>query len=248
MQLTTDMGSKVNLMHQIQETLRDEVAPELVPPQYPHGVKQSITNNTPIESFWRWLWDGDGHSTKITLQEGAVTGISLPHNDIHRQTFYWLWVPLIQGGLDRFREYWNNLRHSTSAGHPRVIASLPVGNLTRGFEYSWPRNNHRLQKSKGKLNASGSSPLNMLINPTSVVATALNCSIKVNPETVYHLQEAHGGQEARDEAFWFTSREFEADADAVYVNMGCPELNLTTTAWGVFQQVVAELESCYSIQ
>ncbi|KAJ7652422.1 hypothetical protein DFH06DRAFT_1331056 [Mycena polygramma] len=208
MQLTTDMGSELKMIG------RDEVAPELVPPQYPHGVKQSSTNNTPIESFWRWLRDGDGHSTKITLQEGAATGIFLPHDDIHRQTFYWLWVPLIQGGLDRFREYWNN---------------------------------HRLQKSKGKLNASGSSPLNMLINPTSVVATALDCSIKVNPETVYRLQEAHGGQEARDEAFRFISREFEADADAVYVDMGCPELNLTT-AWGVFQQVVAELESRYSMQ
>ncbi|KAJ7749888.1 hypothetical protein B0H16DRAFT_1460918 [Mycena metata] len=35
------------------------------------------------------------------------------------------------------------LRHVTSAGHPRVIPGLPVGilvgNLTRGFEYPWPR-------------------------------------------------------------------------------------------------------------
>ncbi|KAJ6585990.1 hypothetical protein B0H19DRAFT_878424, partial [Mycena capillaripes] len=89
---------------------------------YPHGVKQSSTNNTPIESFWHWLQDGDGHSTKLALQSGAATRIFLTHDDIHRQTFYWLWVPLIQLGPDNFREYWNN---------------------------------HRLQKSKGKLNASG---------------------------------------------------------------------------------------------
>ncbi|KAJ6447620.1 hypothetical protein DFH09DRAFT_966116, partial [Mycena vulgaris] len=98
--------------------------------------------------------------------------------------FYWLWVPLIQEGLNNFREYWNN---------------------------------HRLQKSRGKLNASRFSPLNMLINPTSVVATARDCSINVNPEIVYRLREAYGGQEAREVAFWFVSRESQADADAVYV-------------------------------
>ncbi|KAJ6624981.1 hypothetical protein B0H10DRAFT_1783673, partial [Mycena sp. CBHHK59/15] len=208
LQLMTDMGSEVLEMHKIHEVLRDEVAPKFVPPQYPHGVKQSSTNNTPIESFWRWLRDGEGHSTKMTLQEGAATGIFLPHDDIHRQTFYWLWVPLIQDGLNKYREYWNN---------------------------------HRLQKSKGKLNASGSSPRNLLINPTSAVPTARDCSINVNPETVYRLREAYGGQEARDTAFRFVSREFEADADGVYVDLGCPEINLLT-AWGIFQQVVAELE------
>ncbi|KAJ7362802.1 hypothetical protein DFH08DRAFT_799823 [Mycena albidolilacea] len=214
MQMTTDMGSEVNEMHKIHETLRDEVAPELVPPAFPHGVKQLSTKNTPIESFWRWVRDGDGHSTKLALQSGAATGIFLPHDDIHRHTFYWLWVPLIQQGLDNFREYWNN---------------------------------HRLQKSKGKLNASGSSPLNMLINPTSVVATARNCSINVNPQTVYRLREAYGGQAAREEAFRFISREFQADADAVYVDLGCPVINLAT-AWGIFQQVVAELEVRYASQ
>jgi hypothetical protein len=91
------------------------------------------------------------------------------------------------------------------------------------------------------LNASGSSPRNLLINPTSAVLTARDCSINVNPETVYRLREAYGGQEARDEAFRFVSREFEADADGVYVDLGCPEINLLT-AWGIFQQVVAELE------
>ncbi|KAJ6541365.1 hypothetical protein B0H19DRAFT_1077226 [Mycena capillaripes] len=108
------------------------------------------------------------HSTKLSLQSGAATEIFLSHDDIHQRTFYWLWVPLIQQGLDNFREYWNN---------------------------------YRLKNSKGKLNASGSSPLNMLINPTSVVATACNCSINVNPQTVYRLREAYGGQAAREEAF-----------------------------------------------
>ncbi|KAJ7768100.1 hypothetical protein DFH07DRAFT_736496, partial [Mycena maculata] len=213
MQLTTDMGKEVNEMHKIHEVLRcvvfmDEVAPEFVPPQWPHGVKQSSTNNTPIESFWRWLRDGEGHSVKMTLQQGAATGIFLPHDPLHRQTFYWLWVPLIQTGLDSYREYWNN---------------------------------HKLQGSKGKLNASGWSPYHMMSNPTDAVATARDCSIRVNPESVYRLREAYGGEEARDAAFRFVTREFEAEADAAYVDLGCPEIILPT-GWAVFQKVVAELE------
>ncbi|KAJ7475578.1 hypothetical protein B0H11DRAFT_2235281 [Mycena galericulata] len=41
LQLTTDMGSEVNEMHKIHETLRDEVAPEFTLPKYLHGGKQS---------------------------------------------------------------------------------------------------------------------------------------------------------------------------------------------------------------
>ncbi|KAJ6448389.1 hypothetical protein C8R45DRAFT_1133036 [Mycena sanguinolenta] len=207
LQLVTDMGTEVNEMHKIHVALRDEVAPEFVPPQWPHGVQESSTKNTPIEGLWRWLRDGEGHSVKMTIQEGAATGIFLPHDAIHVTTFYWLWVPLIQDGLDEFREYWNN---------------------------------HRLGKSKGKLNGSGASPYFMMNNPTSVVATARDCSVRVNPESVYRLREAYGGEEARDKAFRFVSREFVAEADAVYVDLGCPAITLRT-AWAVFQQVVAEL-------
>ncbi|KAJ7739189.1 hypothetical protein B0H16DRAFT_66451 [Mycena metata] len=207
MQLTTDMGNEVNEMHKIHQALRDEVAPEFVPPQWPHSIKESSTDNTPIEGFWRWLRNGEGHSTKMTIQSGAASGIFLPHDAIHRQTFYWLWVPLLQEGLDRFREYWNN---------------------------------HKLKNSKGKLNAAGSSPRNMLLNPTSVVATAVDVSIRVNRDSIHRLREAYGGAAGRDKAFRFVSREFAAEADGAYVDLGCPAITLLT-AWSVFEQVVAEL-------
>ncbi|KAJ7619918.1 hypothetical protein DFH06DRAFT_1010814 [Mycena polygramma] len=206
MQQTTDMGKEVNEMLKIHEVLRCVVAPEFIPPVWPHCIKQSSTDNTPIESFWRWYRDGEGHSTKMVLQQGAATGIFLPHDAVHRQTFYWLWVPILQDGLDKYREYWNN---------------------------------HKLQGSKGKLNASGASPYHMLNDPTAVIATARDCSIRVNPETVYRLREAYGGQEARDKAFRFVSREFTAEADAAYVDLGCPKISLAT-GWAVFQKVVAE--------
>ncbi|KAJ7100453.1 hypothetical protein C8R44DRAFT_859356 [Mycena epipterygia] len=185
-QLITDLRSEVDEMHKIHEQLRDEVAPELVPPEHPHGLKQSSTTNTPIESFWRWLRDGDGHSTKQVLQEGAATGIFLLNDEIHRR----------------------------STGFAKV---------------------------EGKKNAYGSSPQNMLINPKSIIATARDCSIKVNPEIVQRLRETYGGEEARDTAFRFISREFQAEADGIYVDLGCPEIILPT-AWNVFQQVVKELQ------
>ncbi|KAJ6448259.1 hypothetical protein C8R45DRAFT_1046629 [Mycena sanguinolenta] len=216
MQLMTDKVKEVTEMHKVHATLRytesllvlynfqphrnrDKAAPEFVPPQWPHSVEQSSTDNTSIEGFWHWLRDGEGHSVKMTLQQGAAMGIFLPHDAIHRQTFYWLWVPVIQNGLDEFRDYWNN---------------------------------HKLQKSKGKLNASRSSPYNMFNNPTDFVATARDCSIRVNPGSVYCLREAYGREEARDQAFCFVSREFV---------LGCPKITLPT-AWAVFEQVVAELQ------
>jgi hypothetical protein len=99
MQLTTDKGKEVNEVAKIHAALRygyvafttfqlifftrDEVAPEFNPAQWPHIIQQSSTDNTPIEGFWRWMRDGDGHSVKMTLQQGAATGIFLPHDEIH---------------------------------------------------------------------------------------------------------------------------------------------------------------------
>ncbi|KAJ7820637.1 hypothetical protein B0H14DRAFT_2599821 [Mycena olivaceomarginata] len=151
-------------MHKAHAALRDEVAPEFIPPQWPHSVEQSSTDNTPIEGFWRWLRDGEGHSVKMTLQQGAATGIFLPHDAIHRRCY-----------------------------QPDFLLA-------------------------GKLNASGSSPYNMFNNPTGFVATARDCSIRVNPESVYRLRDAYGGEEARDKAFRFVSREFAAEADGHDLN------------------------------
>lgn len=77
----------------------------------------------------------------------------------------------------------------------------------------------------------------MLISPESVRETARDCSIRVNPETLYRLREAHGGQEARDAAYRFVSQEFQADADGVYVDLGAPKITLES-AWDVFEQMV----------
>jgi hypothetical protein len=130
-------------------------------------------------------------------------------DNLDRQTFYWIWVPFIQGRLDIFRDYWNN---------------------------------HRLSKSKGKKNASGSSPKNMFLNPQSGRVDARDCSIRVSPELVRELREAYGGAEERDTAHRFVSRIFQAAADGAYLEIGCPEITLDSI-WSVFTDIVAILEA-----
>ncbi|KAJ7887424.1 hypothetical protein B0H13DRAFT_1888832 [Mycena leptocephala] len=202
MQMTTDRGSEVNEAHKIHERLRDEVAPELTRPSFLTVLSSRAQTTHRYKAF------GAGSEMEMgTVLKQFCQSFPILIRE-SSQTFYWLWVPLIQHGIDEFCEYWNN---------------------------------HTLQKSKGKHNAFGSSPKNMLINLTSIIATARDCSIRVNPETVYQLREAYGGEEAREAAFRFISREFEAEADGVYVDLGCPQITLPT-AWSVFQQVVEELE------
>lgn len=162
---------------------------------------------------------------KQVLQAGSASGIFLPNDVVHRcvlwltathintnclcsAVFYWLWVPIVQQGLDKYRAYWNN---------------------------------HTISKSKKKKNPSGSCPKNMFLNPSSVSALARDCSIRVNPETVAELREAYGGQEARDKAYRFVSEEFQFNADAVYQNLGAPELSLLN-GWKVFTQMVTKID------
>ena len=108
------------------------------------------------------------------------------------------------------------------------------------FRAYW--NHHKLTGNKHKANPYGSSPKNMLINPQSVRVTARDCSIKVNPETVKRLREAYGGYSARESTYRFFSREFEAVADDVYVDLGMPEIRLDN-AWNIFKTLVQRLDN-----
>ncbi|KAJ7136217.1 hypothetical protein C8R46DRAFT_614344 [Mycena filopes] len=138
LQLTTDMGSEVGDMLNIHERLRAHAAPDFVPPAFPFSVTLSSTDNTPIESFWRWLREGEGMSLRYTLETGATMGSFLPSDTLHVQTFYWIWVPFIQYRLDMFREYWNNHRiqrsklKKNSSGHsPKTMMLNPkAGRIT----------------------------------------------------------------------------------------------------------------------
>ncbi|KAJ7026045.1 hypothetical protein C8F04DRAFT_122629 [Mycena alexandri] len=168
--------------------------------------QSSSTKNTPIESFWCWL--RDGHSVKLILQNGQGSGAFLPNDAVHTAVFYWLWVPIIQVGLDTYCTYWNN---------------------------------HKILKSPKKVNANGSCPNNMFLNPTSIDILAKQCYINVNPDTVNELREAYGGEEARSKAYRWVSEEFKFNADVIYENLGAPEPSLAN-GWNVFKVMVAKIE------
>ncbi|KAJ7071774.1 hypothetical protein B0H15DRAFT_793339 [Mycena belliarum] len=209
LQLTLDMGAEIGDMVKIHEALRRDAAPLFVPSEFLFCSTIPSTQNTPIESFWRWQRNGEGKSIRFVLEDGSASGIFLPSDDIHKQTFYWIWVPFIQDRLDLFRDYWNN---------------------------------HRIRNTKDKKNVSGSSPKNMFLNPQLGRPTARDCSIRVRPQLVADLREAYGGNEARDHAYRFVSRLFQAEADGAYVQLGCPEISLESI-WAVFTAVVTILES-----
>ncbi|KAJ7444382.1 hypothetical protein B0H11DRAFT_2250069 [Mycena galericulata] len=55
------------------------------------------------------------YNIRFILEEGSARGVFLPNDELHKQTFYWIWPPFIQGRLDIFRDYWNNHRIQKSS-------------------------------------------------------------------------------------------------------------------------------------
>ncbi|KAF7975981.1 hypothetical protein HWV62_8132 [Athelia sp. TMB] len=117
------------------------------------------------------------------------------------------------------------------------------------FNWLWPRlvqerldefreywNNHKLSKQQKKILPSGTSPRHMWLVPSSVRATARDCSVRVNMESVRRLRDEMGGHEGREEAMQFVSREFSAEADSALGQLGYPTITLST-AWDVFVAV-----------
>jgi len=84
----------------------------------------------------------------------------------------------------------------------------------------------------------------MWLVPDAVRATARDCSIRVNMDTVDQLREDLGGKDAREAALRFVDAEFEARADEVYSNLHYPEITLAS-AWDIFIAVVDILSHDY---
>ncbi|KAJ3498047.1 hypothetical protein NMY22_g19640 [Coprinellus aureogranulatus] len=107
-QLTTDKGSEIGWQCAIQDSLRRLMAPDLDPDQYPTSVGLKSVHNTVIESLWGWLQRTTGMNLKDAILEGKEMHYYHPHCSYHTDLFYWVFVPVIQRELDRFRTYWNN--------------------------------------------------------------------------------------------------------------------------------------------
>lgn len=215
--MTTDKGSEIWEMIHAHQRLRLEAAPEFTVERWPPSVQVQSKHNTPIEGFWRWKRQGEGHSIRESINTGKVEGLFNQNNDLHvyvfptrwfllnpdtqhSKIFNWLWPPLVQERLDEFREYWNN---------------------------------HRISKQKHKALPTGTSPRHMWLAPESVCATSRNCSVYVNMHTVRQLREDLGGAEGREQAFQFIDAEFEALADEALAELNYPNITLSN-AWDVF--------------
>ncbi|KAJ7018573.1 hypothetical protein C8F04DRAFT_1277542 [Mycena alexandri] len=87
-----------------------------------------------------WIWsktaDIESQSSSTLLRASGVgyktvtgiqsrSGVFLPNDAVHTAVFYWLWVPIIQEGLDTYRTYWNNHKILKSAKKVNVNGSCP---------------------------------------------------------------------------------------------------------------------------
>ncbi|KAL0952449.1 hypothetical protein HGRIS_006718 [Hohenbuehelia grisea] len=121
LQIVMDMGSEIGDMCHAQAVLRAEAAPDFTEAEWPSTVQVQSKKNTPIEGFWRWKRNGEGHSIREAILIGRNNGIYNPNNTLHVNVFNWLWPPLVQHRLDEFCEYWNN--HRVSSQKKKLLPS-----------------------------------------------------------------------------------------------------------------------------
>ncbi|THH19638.1 hypothetical protein EUX98_g8732 [Antrodiella citrinella] len=158
---------------------------------------------------------------------------------------FWLWVRKGEG---------HNLRNVLEEGRDRGIFNGSDDLHVCVFNWIWPPlvqhrldgfceywNHHRIRKQQNKTLPAGTSPNQLWISPESAVATAKNCSIRVDMELVKALREELGGEEGRDEALQFVTREFEEEAQTAYTNLQTPAVDLTNV-WHIFTLLVAEIQ------
>ena len=64
-----------------------EAAPEFTIEQWPCAVQVQSKHNTPIEGFWRWKRQGEGHSIRDATFVGKSEGLFNPNNELHMYAF-----------------------------------------------------------------------------------------------------------------------------------------------------------------
>jgi hypothetical protein len=77
------VASSTNLLLYMLILFRMDAAPEFSLEKWPSGMRLPSVHNTPIESFWRWKRNGEGHSIRHVLSLGCDRGIFHPNDEIH---------------------------------------------------------------------------------------------------------------------------------------------------------------------
>ncbi|KZT33382.1 hypothetical protein SISSUDRAFT_418902 [Sistotremastrum suecicum HHB10207 ss-3] len=132
LQITVDKGSETGFMYRFHTSLRETYTRDIDENKYPAWMALPSTRNTPIEGYWHWLRNNIGKTLVIHLVKGKDMGIFNSANNIHTQLFQWLWPPVVQRALDKFKADWG--RHTLrkqrkkempSGVSPDVIYKLP---------------------------------------------------------------------------------------------------------------------------
>jgi len=66
---------------------RLKVAPEYTLEEWPAAVQVQSKHNTPIEGFWWWKCQGEGHSICEAIFIGKSKGLYNPNNELHQCVF-----------------------------------------------------------------------------------------------------------------------------------------------------------------
>jgi len=71
----------LNGLHRLQAAL------EFTVEQWPASVQVQSKRNTPIEGFWQWKRQGEGHSIREAIFVGKAEGLFNPNNELHMCVF-----------------------------------------------------------------------------------------------------------------------------------------------------------------
>ncbi|KAF6743850.1 hypothetical protein DFP72DRAFT_1079477 [Ephemerocybe angulata] len=212
-QVTTDKGSEIGWQATIQEAFRILCAPGISLDEYPSCVALKSVHNTVIESLWRWFESKTGHNLKALILRGMKDHIFHPHRSNHTDLFYWIFVPLIQGELDKFQLYWNY--HRIRAQEDKLMPS----NHIPAVLFSNP------EKHNG-------TNLNCLIKVNSELVENARKELEdeVGPRDEHLKSWLHRGFRRQGKGMLWLC----------YGSIGSPALSIDT-AWDVFQRMSAAL-------
>ncbi|KAF6744660.1 hypothetical protein DFP72DRAFT_825334 [Ephemerocybe angulata] len=195
-QLTTDKGSERVWQHAIQDTLRRFAAPNISRNVYPTAVALKSVHNTVIESLWRWVHRKTGKNLKDVIAQGQIQHIFQPHQGFHSYLFYWIFVPLIEDALDKFKTYWNH--HRVRIQHDK---HNPSGHVPADA-FQFPK--------KHNPNA-----INCFIRVPEDVQAKIRQIIEDDPEVG-----------PRDQYFLWYPEQFRLIAESVYSGLGKPKIDM----------------------
>ncbi|KAF5310627.1 hypothetical protein D9619_008265 [Psilocybe cf. subviscida] len=107
LQLNLDKGSEIGHQVSIQEIARELCSLNIDIDLF-HAVELlKSVHNIIIEMLWKWLREKTGLNLREVILRGKSMGLINHDLPIHRDLFYWIFVPVVQKSLDEFREYWN---------------------------------------------------------------------------------------------------------------------------------------------